>query len=1231
MNSKLPSGQTQPRAAWISYAVVGAMLFLGGIVSAQPILVSEIPTSSKNFTFANGSIYFSAGDNLYKANATSSPVLVKTMGQEIIRIYDYSINASFFFLTQSAAGHTLWRSDGTAANTQSITTQPQITPLRVYNGNLFLKVNSSVYGNELWKVDGAFTATLVKDINPGTGSGYTGFDGSLVEHKGLLYFFANAGSGQDLWKSNGTTAGTVVSVDFDSFDLPLPPAFYELTSVNDFMFFTQDYEAGDWGEKTAELWKTDGTAAGTTLLQQYSAGYSYNFMSDFKAFNGKLYFFHNIDDPIYTYFSESNGLSGGTRHIDLTTVDGYSNALQSAGTHLVYYANSQGFNTPIEKWDGSTVSNVHTFSMYNSEGAGTIDLTTTHGRAFFIDDYYDYGGGTQEIWQADLTTGQTKTLMDLYGPSYYGSRNITAADQSIYFTRLLPGNKMTLWFYNPDSPPTISDCASDGFIERERWNNVSGYAVSSIPVNSQPNAISVLPNFSAPTNEGDNYGARIRGYVCAPETGNYVFYISGDDNSELWLSTDDDPANKRLIASSKWTNPNQWDKYATQQSTEIALIKGQRYYIEALHKEAAGADHLAVGWKLPNGTLERPIAGKRLSPFPRNIPPTITIYEPRDNATFMAPATIPISAYGYDNEGPITKVGFYNAGTLLYEDSSSPFTYNWENVPAGTYTIEARATDNGGFTSSDFQTVTVSPGCNATGIIYQEIWVNATGTDVRTFDFSTRPNSYGRSFSNFETTQYYANNYASRMRGYVCVPQTGTYTFWISSDDSSELYLSTDDTEGNKKLIAWVYGATQFKNYDKYPSQKSVQVTLQAGYRYYIEARHKEGTGNDFISVGWQLPDGTLERPIAGNRIIGIEPQRDQPTDITITSPQPNQNFTTSTVKLAATVTDPDGVDEVRFTVHYGNTSTEVARFTAPPYEYNWTNVPPGSYQLNVAARDGASTTVEIVFFSVENTPCQGTGTIIREIWTGIPGTSVSAIPVSSAPNRTVTLTSFATPNYYGNDYGSRIRGYVCAPASGNYTFWISGDDNSELWIADSDAPSTKQRIAYVSGSTSVNQWDKYRTQQGRVNLVQGQRYYIEVLHKEGNGADHVEVGWQIPNGALERPIPGNRLIPFEDAATSASMFATDGVFELEEEEALSLYPNPVASGAKLSIGLPNGSAGEVQVDVISATGVSLQQENALTNGEEVTIQLKSSIVPGIYLVRVQGEKRRWMKKLQVK
>jgi hypothetical protein len=121
----------------------------------------------------------------------------------------------------------------------------------------------------------------------------------------------------------------------------------------------------------------------------------------------------------------------------------------------------------------------------------------------------------------------------------------------------------------------------------------------------------------------------------------------------------------------------------------------------------------------------------------------------------------------------------------------------------------------------------------------------------------------------FETQTYYANDYGSRVVAQLCVPTTGDYVFWISSDDNSELWLSSSDShEGIKTKIASVSGYTNVRQWNKYASQQSAPIHLKAGYKYYIEALHKEANGNDHVEVGWQLPDGTLERPIPTNRLI---------------------------------------------------------------------------------------------------------------------------------------------------------------------------------------------------------------------------------------------------------------------------------------------------------------------------------------------------------------------------
>jgi predicted RNA-binding Zn ribbon-like protein len=96
-----------------------------------------------------------------------------------------------------------------------------------------------------------------------------------------------------------------------------------------------------------------------------------------------------------------------------------------------------------------------------------------------------------------------------------------------------------------------------------------------------------------------------------------------------------------------------------------------------------------------------------------NRAPSVTLTSPTSGATFTAPASITLSANASDTDGTIAKVEFYNGTTLLSTDTTSPYSYAWSNVAAGTYTVKAVAYDNGGAsTSSATSTITVSGTAN---------------------------------------------------------------------------------------------------------------------------------------------------------------------------------------------------------------------------------------------------------------------------------------------------------------------------------------------------------------------------------------------------------------------------------------------------------------------------------------------------------------------------------------
>ena len=154
--------------------------------------------------------------------------------------------------------------------------------------------------------------------------------------------------------------------------------------------------------------------------------------------------------------------------------------------------------------------------------------------------------------------------------------------------------------------------------------------------------------------------------------------------------------------------------------------------------------------------------------------------------------------------------------------------------------------------------------------ILQETFLGISGTAVSNLTGSSKyPNNPDEIevVNSFETDTNVTNYYGTKMSGWLEPPVTGEYIFWIASDDSSQLKLSSDTDPANAEIIAYVSGYTSFKQWTKYTSQTSVAITLQAGQSYYIEALHKEGSGSDHLAVAWQGP-GFSQVVISGAYVV---------------------------------------------------------------------------------------------------------------------------------------------------------------------------------------------------------------------------------------------------------------------------------------------------------------------------------------------------------------------------
>ncbi|MHC4204600.1 MAG: PA14 domain-containing protein, partial [Planctomycetota bacterium] len=145
-----------------------------------------------------------------------------------------------------------------------------------------------------------------------------------------------------------------------------------------------------------------------------------------------------------------------------------------------------------------------------------------------------------------------------------------------------------------------------------------------------------------------------------------------------------------------------------------------------------------------------------------------------------------------------------------------------------------------------------------TGTILIEWWTGIEGGDINNLlyhpDYPENPHG-SDSLTTFELVQGSISNlvdeYGAQIRGYFHPPQTGEYTFWIISDDESQLSLSTQGSVSHAKVIARSIRTSQMENWTRYAGQQSMPVTLEAGRKYYIEAVMKENAGGDRLRVAY--------------------------------------------------------------------------------------------------------------------------------------------------------------------------------------------------------------------------------------------------------------------------------------------------------------------------------------------------------------------------------------------
>ncbi|MFO1477362.1 MAG: DUF1800 family protein [Verrucomicrobiota bacterium] len=366
-----------------------------------------------------------------------------------------------------------------------------------------------------------------------------------------------------------------------------------------------------------------------------------------------------------------------------------------------------------------------------------------------------------------------------------------------------------------------------------------------------------------------------------------------------------------------------------------------------------------------------------------------------------------------------------------------------------------------------------------------------------------------------------------RWTGQVEPQYSEVYTFQTRSDDGLKLWV-------NDQLLI-----------DKWQPQGTAtwanSIQLQAGVRYNIRLEYFNAGGSANARLQWYSPSQPRQ-DIPSERLYpssgGLAPGG-------VTSPLNALGFVGQPFSYTITgANSPTGYDAANLPAGLGVNPTNGLVSGVP--------LSGGVFPVDLSVTNSIGVATAQLQLQIIDTG----SAVTREVWLNVPGTSVTNIPLYAPATLTNTLSVLEGTTNFGRNYGERVRGYLTAPATGNYYFWIAASSSAELWISNDSEPANSVRRAVVTAPTAYHQWNLQPSQRSPwLALQAGQRYYIEILHKAGSAAgDHWSVGWLLDSTGTNRQpasvVPGYVLWPFTNTPPaqvpgtlfSANLAAESGV-----------------------------------------------------------------------------------------
>ena len=367
-------------------------------------------------------------------------------------------------------------------------------------------------------------------------------------------------------------------------------------------------------------------------------------------------------------------------------------------------------------------------------------------------------------------------------------------------------------------------------------------------------------------------------------------------------------------------------------------------------------------------------SGQYLATYDFNELPEIIITSPQNAAEFSAPANITIEASALDLDGTIVKVEFFNGGTRIGEDLTSPYSFNWTNVEAGTYSLTATAIDDkGGVSTSTAINITVNVECPCS--VFKSEDKPATSL--------FQENGGIQLGMKFRTT---IDGFVNGVRFYKQAGHAGT--------NIGQLYTATGSllaqvTFSNETASGWQEAL--FSNPVPVSSNTTYIISYHSSNGYYsantpnfsssiengpLKALADEEDGPNGIYLMSNTPGFPTSTYQGGNYwvdvVFGSEYfPGNTPPAVSLISPENNMTFTApADINLEASATDADGTIEK---VEFFNGTTKLGEDLdgSNGWQFNWNAVPAGLYTVTARATDneGAVATSEAITILVDTNP----------------------------------------------------------------------------------------------------------------------------------------------------------------------------------------------------------------------------------------------------------------------